>query len=139
MFGTGRGRDMTNLNAVNGKVRNINTTMTKLAEFGRGESTAVAATNRIAEAIENSDFGKGPQDGTTAQMLELMTKTFGKMIELLSEIKDNTANISEVTNNSGSDDDSSYVRGDNYSTDMTGSAGNQNDYGKDIIDRLTKR
>ena len=52
MFGTGRGRDMTNLNAINGKVRNINTTMTKLAEFGRGESTAVAATNRIAEAIE---------------------------------------------------------------------------------------
>lgn len=139
MFGTGRGSDMTNLNAVNGKVRNINTTMTKLAEFGRGESTAVMATNRIAEAIENSDFGKGPQDGTTAQMLELMTKTFGKMIELLSEIKDNTANISEVTNNSGSDDDSSYVRGDNYSTDMTGSAGNQNNYGKDIIDRLTKR
>lgn len=139
LFGTGRGRDMTNLNAMNGKVRNINTTMTKLAEFGRGESTAVAATNRIAEAIENSDFGKGPQDGTTAQMLELMTKTFGKMIELLSEIKDNTANISEVTNNSGSGDDSSYVRGDNYSTDMTGSAGNQNNYGKDIIDRLTKR
>lgn len=139
MFGTGRGRDMTNLNAMNGKVRNINTTMTKLAEFGRGESTAVAATNRIAEAIENSEFGKGPQDGTTTQMLELMTKTFGKMIELLSEIKDNTANISEVTNNSGSDDDSSYVRGDNYSTDMTGSAGNQTNYGKDIIDRLTKR
>lgn len=139
LFGTGRGRDMTNLNAMNGKVRNINTTMTKLAEFGRGESTAVAATNRIAEAIENSDFGKGPQDGTSAQMLELMTKTFGKMIELLSEIKDNTANISEVTNNSGSGDDSSYVRGDNYSTDMTGSAGNQNNYGKDIIDRLTKR
>ena len=139
MFGTGRGRDMTNLNAMNGKVRSINTTMTKLAEFGRGESTAVAATNRIAEAIENSEFGKGPQDGTTTQMLELMTKTFGKMIELLSEIKDNTANISEVTNNSGSDDDSSYVRGDNYSTDMTGSAGNQTNYGKDIIDRLTKR
>lgn len=139
MFGTGRGRDMTNLNAMNGKVRSINTTMTKLAEFGRGESTAVAATNRIAEAIEKSDFGKGPQDGTTTQMLELMTKTFGKMIELLSEIKDNTANISEVTNNSGSDDDSSYVRGDNYSTDMTGSAGNQTNYGKDIIDRLTKR
>lgn len=139
MFGTGRGSDMTNLNAVNGKVRNINTTMAKLAEFGRGESTAVAATNRIAEAIENSDFGKGPQDGTTSQILELMTKTFGKMIELLSEIKDNTANISEVTNNSGSGDDSSYVRGDNYSTDMTGSAGNQNNYGKDIIDRLTKR
>ena len=139
MFGTGRGRDMTNLNAMNGKVRNINTTMTKLAEFGRGESTAVAATNRIAEAIENSDFGKGPQDGTSAQMLELMTKTFGKMIELLSEIKDNTANISEVTNTSGSSDDSSYVRGDNYATDMTGSSGNRNNYGMEIVDRLTKR
>ncbi len=139
MFGTGRGRDMTNLNAMNGKVRNINTTMTKLAEFGRGESTAVAATNRIAEAIENSEFGKGPQDGTSAQMLELMTKTFGKMIELLSEIKDNTANISEVTNTSGSSDDSSYVRGDNYATDMTGSSGNRNNYGMEIVDRLTKR
>lgn len=139
MFGTGRGRDMTNLNAMNGKVRNINTTMTKLAEFGRGESTAVAATNRIAEAIENSEFGKGPQDGTSAQMLELMTKTFGKMIELLSEIKDNTANISEVTNTSGSSDSSSYVRGDNYSTDMTGNAGNRNNYGMEIVDRLTKR
>ena len=136
-FGTGRA-DMTNLTSVNNRIRGINNTMNKLAEFGRGESTAVAATNRIAEAIEKSDFGKGPQDSTTQQMLELMTTAFGKIVTLLSEIKDNTGNFG----NSGIQDSGSSsptVRGDNYDADMTGSAGNTTDYGKVIIDQLTKR
>ena len=136
-FGTGRA-DMTNLTSMNNRIRGINNTMNKLAEFGRGESTAVAATNRIAEAIEKSDFGKGPQDSTTQQMLELMTTAFGKIVTLLSEIKDNTGNFG----NSGIQDSGSSsptVRGDNYDADMTGSAGNTTDYGKVIIDQLTKR
>lgn len=135
-FGTGRG-DLTNLNSMNSRIRGMNSTITKLNEFGKGESTAVMATKQITDAIKNNEFGKGPSDATTQQMLQLMTKAFGQMISLLSDIKDNT-NHSSDTSSSNRSKPMKTVRGDNYSANMD-TESNSTDYGRIIVDNLTRR
>ena len=135
-FGTGRG-DLTNLNSMNSRIRGMNSTITKLNEFGKGESTAVMATKQIADAIKSNEFGKGASDATTQQMLQLMTKAFGQMISLLSDIKDNT-NHSSDTSSSTRGKSMKTVRGDNYSANMD-TESNSTDYGRIIVDNLTRR
>lgn len=137
-FGTGRG-DTTNLMAMNGRIKGMNNTMTKLAEFGRGESTAVMATKQIADAISSTDFGKGNGDGTTQQMLQLMTKTFGQIVSLLSDIKDNTSSQTSDSSSNRSKVSGKVARGDNYSADGSSTSLNTTDYGRMIVDNLTKR
>lgn len=135
-FGTGRG-DLTNLTSMNNRIRGMNSTITKLNEFGKGESTAVMATKQITDAIKSNEFGKGPSDATTQQMLQLMTKAFGQMISLLSDIKDNT-NHSSDTSSSTRGKSMKTVRGDNYSANMD-TESNSTDYGRIIVDNLTRR
>ena len=135
-FGTGRG-DLTNLTSMNNRIRGMNTTITKLNEFGKGESTAVMATKQITDAIKSSEFGKGESDATTQQMLQLMTKAFGQMISLLSDIKDNTGSGSTVTSSNRSKN-MKTVRGDNYNANMD-TENNTTDYGRIIVDNLTRR
>lgn len=137
-FGTGRG-DMTNLTAMNGRIRGMNNTMTQQAEFGRGESTAVMATKQIADAITSTDFGKGNGDGTTQQMLQLMTKTFGQIVSLLSDIKDNTSSQTNDSVLNRSKLSGTIARGDNYDADGSSNSLNTTDYGKMIVDNLTRR
>ena len=135
-FGTGRS-DLTNLTSMNNRIRGMNTTITKLNEFGKGESTAVMATKQITDAIKSSEFGKGESDATTQQMLQLMTKAFGQMISLLSDIKDNTGSGSTVTSSNRSKN-MKTVRGDNYNENMD-TENNTTDYGRIIVDNLTRR
>lgn len=135
-FGTGRG-DLTNLNSMNNRIRGMNSTITKLNEFGKGESTAVMATKQITDAIKSSEFGKGESDATTQQMLQLMTKAFGQMISLLSDIKDNTGSTS-TTSSSTRSRNVKTVRGDNYDANMDTET-NSTDYGRMIVDNLTRR
>jgi hypothetical protein len=132
-WGTG---PSTNLSALNKKISQINTTLTAAKNSAESESTAQQVTSAITQAVEKATSS----DSSTDQVLKVLTASLSTMIQLLSDIKDNTASNKTDTTQTTTTSTSKIptVRADNYDS-TTGFGTNDNDIGANIIDVLTSK
>lgn len=123
-----------NLSSMNDKIRRINRSITKTRAEAAQQETAVQVTSAITDAVNKATSSDHPND----QMLTILTASLGKMIELLSEIKDNTAPKDDDDDRRTTTPDRPTVRADHFDSD-TGVGGNATDIGARIIDNLTSK
>lgn len=133
-WGTG---NSTNLSAMNEKIRNVNSAINKIRNEAETGSTVSQVTSAITNAVkETSAKSNGESD---AAVLTLLTKSLATMIELLSDIKDNTKKTSsEEVAATSSTNNLPTVRA-NMPTSESGYGNNGTDIGASIIDSLTKK
>ena len=128
----GRGHDTTNLNSLNMRVREINDQFEQARTEAKDQSTAEEITKAITGAVSQATTG-----GNSEAMLSLLTTSLGQMIQLLSDIKDNTTADTRTSAIGGRSSAVPTSRADDFSStfnmDVSGQAGSK------IIDQLTTR
>ena len=128
----------TNLEAMNNQISAINAQIKKAKQQTDDESTASKLTKSVTDAIEKT-VSTGD---TNSDVINVLSTSLSKMIELLAAIKDNT----DPKNNqggptSGQQRELPTVRADNFGADgtNTGVGTNTEDIGATIMNTLTAR
>ena len=133
-WGTG---NSTNLTAMNEKIRNVNSVINKIRNEAETGSTVSQVTSAITNAVKETSVKSNGESDTA--VLTLLTKSLATMIELLSDIKDNTKKSeTEATTASGSTNNLPTARA-NMPASESGYGNNGTDIGASIIDSLTKK
>lgn len=133
-WGTG---NSTNLTAMNEKIRNVNSVINKIRNEAETGSTVSQVTSAITNAVKETSVKSNGESDTA--MLTLLTKSLATMIELLSDIKDNTKKSeTEEATASGSTNNLPTARA-NIPASESGYGNNSTDIGASIIDSLTKK
>lgn len=127
-----------NLEAMNNQISAINAQIKKAKQQTDDESTATKLTKSVTDAIEKT-VSTGD---TNSDVVNVLSTSLSKMIELLAAIKDNTDpknNQSGPT--SGQQRELPTVRADNFGADgtNTGVGTNTEDIGATIMNTLTAR
>lgn len=127
-----------NLEAMNNQISAINAQIKKAKQQTDEESTATKLTKSVTDAIEKT-VSTGDTD---SDVINVLSTSLSKMIELLAAIKDNT----DPKNNqggptSGQQRELPTVRADNFGADgtNTGVGTNTEDIGATIMNTLTAR
>ena len=127
-----------NLEAMNNQISAINAQIKKAKQQTDDESTASKLTKSVTDAIEKT-VSTGD---TNSDVINVLSTSLSKMIELLAAIKDNT----DPKNNqggptSGQQRELPTVRADNFGADgtNTGVGTNTEDIGATIMNTLTAR
>lgn len=127
-----------NLEAMNNQISAINAQIKKAKQQTDEESTATKLTKSVTDAIEKT-VSTGD---TNSDVINVLSTSLSKMIELLAAIKDNT----DPKNNqggptSGQQRELPTVRADNFGADgtNTGVGTNTEDIGATIMNTLTAR
>lgn len=133
-WGTG---NSTNLTAMNEKIRNVNSVINKIRNEAETGSTVSQVTSAITNAVKETSVKSNGESDTA--VLTLLTKSLATMIELLSDIKDNTKKSeTEEATASGSTNNLPTARA-NMPASESGYGNNSTDIGASIIDSLTKK
>ena len=133
-WGTG---NSTNLSAMNEKIRNVNSVINKIRNEAETGSTVSQVTSAITNAVKETSV-KSNGDSDSA-VLTLLTKSLATMIELLSDIKDNTKKSSSEEVTATSSTSNLPTARANIPTSESGYGNNSTDIGASIIDSLTKK
>lgn len=126
--------DTTNLSAMNDKIRRINRSITKARAEAAQAETATQVTAAITDAVNRATTS----DSSTDQVLKVLTASLSTMIQLLSDIKDNTAHKDTEDADTSKPNNYATVRADHFSAD-SGVGTNSTDIGAKIIDNLTSK
>ena len=130
----GTGSASTNLNIVNDKIRKINSSITKMRAEAAQTETAAQVTQAITKAVDKATSS----DQSTDQVLKVLTASLSTMIQLLSDIKDNTAK-KDNDDSPRKGQNIPTVRADNFGSSVTPNGDNPNDIGAQIINNLTSK
>ena len=134
-WGTG-GNVSANLSSMNDRIRRINRMITKTREEANKTETAAQITTAITDAVDKATNS----DQSVTQVLQVLSASLSTMIQLLSDIKENTAPKDDETDNESTRPGSKLptVRADHFDSD-TGVGTNSNNIGASIIDALTSK
>lgn len=133
-WGTGPA-DTTNLNAMNNAIRNVNNNITRIRSDAKEGSTVSQVTESITSAIQDVTKTKNADD----KVLTILSQSLATMIELLSAIKDNTAQKdTDLTKSTAqSKPNIPTARANDYEDNDVGT--NDADIGIKIINALTSK
>lgn len=133
-YGTG---PYTNVQALTNKVRTINSTISKIRSEAEQGSTIEQVTNHLVDTVKNATSNN---DSTSDKMMQLLTSSLATMIELLSDIKNNTAVQEDVRSMKSSGTDTRNLpAAEAYPYDDTGVGTNDTDVGLRIVNALTSK
>ena len=127
----------TNLTALNDRISKINTVLTNVQNETREGATVEKIANKLTTAIESTGaITNGSSGGDN--LMEMMVKYMATMVELLGDIKDNTAANKDLNTVTSPYDSGLPTTSPRYQG--VGDTGtNQKNVGLPIIDKLTSK
>ena len=127
----------TNLTALNDRISKINTVLTNVQNETREGATVEKIANKLTTAIESTGMITNGSSGGD-NLMEMMVKYMATMVELLGDIKDNTAANKDLNTVTSPYDSGLPTASPKYQG--VGDTGtNQKNVGLPIIDKLTSK
>ena len=127
----------TNLTALNDRISKINTVLTNVQNETKEGATVEKIANKLTTAIESTGAITNGSSGGN-ELMEMMVKYMATMVELLGDIKDNTAANKDLNTVTSPYDSGLPTTSPRYQG--VGDTGtNQKNVGLPIIDKLTSK